>query len=584
MSTPTPYTDQQIKLLCAVNPAWWFALHGVLKDRKGKVEAKRKMNIVQQRLVDGYNQAVMERKPFKALGLKPRKVGLSTGVNLITYHHMRANPGLKGALMADKSGTADVIFEMFRTFAENDTFDWGDGKIGLAKKGEPGNLAHEIILPNGSTYVKQTAGSARAGAGDTFQVANGTEVAWFPKVTGRDPALGFMNAWVADTDVSLGVFESTPAGPNGLFYDLWQDKENGYYRIFAAWFEFPEYAAPFADGFAREAFAKSLHDAENKDYEELEEIARFGVTMEQLAWRRDTIKQKCQNDVNRFRQEYPSDEKTAFLQNSRLRFKATTIDLIAKRAGSRPVDKGELNMQNDQTVSWRRDDAGTVEIAEHPKIGFRYLVSMDTCTGRDQQISGGKADPDWHSIGVLRDGYTDERGIVFPPKIVAHHYSRLESEYAALVAASLSIYYGRCLVIPEVNNCGLYHVKALEDMSIPLFERTHVNKVADTVDRMKGWKTDVLTRRTIIDNLAAALAEWKAERPTFELPFAWIIDQLSTFIRHRDGSVRAMPGRHDDGVMMLAIALENRSLCQPMKEPKVKRLSTAQINRKQGWK
>lgn len=580
--TATP--EQILQARCRLNPAYWFALHGVIKDRKGKIEAKRQMNVVQQRLVAGYCQAQMEGLPFAALGLKPRKVGLSTGVNLITYHHMRGNPGLKGALMADKGGTADVIFEMFRTFAENDTFDWGDGKFGLPKKGEPGNLAHEIVLPNGSTYVKQTAGSARAGAGDTFQVANGTEVAWFPKITGRDPALGFMNAWVADTDVSLGVFESTPAGPSGFFYDLWQDKTNGFYRVFAAWFEFPEYATPFAGPAAREAFAKSLHDAENRDYEELDEIARFGVSLEQLNWRRDIIKKKCQNDVNRFRQEYPSDEKTAFLQNARLRFKAVTVDAIAKRAGSQPVEVGELSMQNDQTVSWARDDAGTIEIAEHPRIGLRYLVSMDTCTGRDQQITGGKADPDWHSIGVLRDGYTDPHGGWVPPKIVAHHYSRLESEYAALVAASLSIYYGRCIVIPEVNNCGLYHVKALEEMSIPLYERTHVNKVADTVDRMKGWKTDVLTRRTIIDNLAAALAEWTEGKPTVEIPFQWIIDQMASFIRRRDGHAAAMPGKHDDGVMMLAIALENRSLCQVMKEPRVKRQTVKQINERQGWR
>jgi len=37
-------------------------------------------------------------------------------------------------------------------------------------------------------------------------------------------------------------------------------------------------------------------------------------------------------------------------------------------------------------------------------------------------------------------------------------------------------------------------------------------------------------------------------------------------------------------VMMLVIALENRSLCQVMKEPKVKRLSVEKINRMQGWK
>mgnify|MGYP006870547441 CR=1 FL=1 len=171
-----------------------------------------------------------------------------------------------------------------------------------------------------------------------------------------------------------------------------------------------------------------------------------------------------------------------------------------------------------------------------------------------------------------------------PPKMVAHHYSRLESEYAALVAACLSIYYGRCMVIPEVNNCGLYHVKALEEMGIPLYERTSVNKVADTVDKMKGWKTDVLTRRTIIDNLAACLSEWREDRPTVEIPFPWIIEQLMSFIRRKDGHAAAMPGKHDDGVMMLAIALQNRGLAQVMKEKRMKPVSVEKINKRQGWR
>ena len=111
-----------------------------------------------------------------------------------------------------------------------------------------------------------------------------------------------------------------------------------------------------------------------------------------------------------------------------------------------------------------------------------------------------------------------------------------------------------------------------------------MNRTADTVDKMKGWKTDVLTRRTIIDNLAAKIAEWKEGAPTFECGFAWIIDQLSTFIRHKDGSTRAMNGKHDDGVMMLAIALENEGLCCTMKEAKVRRISADRINRREGWK
>ena len=922
-----PITD--FEAIARLDPEVWFAIYGVLKDKEGKVMEKRKPNLLQRRMFAAYREAMKAGKPFKCLGLKPRQVGLSTVIAAITYHHNRTHPNMNGALMADKVGTADKVFEIYRTFAECDTLSWGPGNGPLPAFGSPGNIADEIVLPNGSRYGKETAGSARAGAGGTIQVANGTEVAHFPVIKGKDPALGFLNSWYDEGAMSLGMFDTTPNGPTGLFYDLWQDKGNGYSRIFAAWFEFLEHSKPFASEQERQAFAGELDD------DEREEIARYKVSLEQMHWRRGVIKVKCQGDVSKFRQEYPSDdtscltgdarigtnlgilrmdqvevgmiseygriiakEKTGnkpvfrittksgysiratgnhrfrvgldnwvrtdelqglsvelqspltaevehvekwagfagvehslritedwgaflgyfmgdgsfggeqlsmlcdvrdvdlierihelvelvsgrragqrqvgrnkgaveirvadkrfrevferlgllkevglqtkrkvsvpecifrspkpvirqflsylfeadgwaskttcivkffskepafiadvqrlllcfgvksrlrhvvkrigeaehlgvemvlptvdarkfmdeigfvserkragfastfvhkgrvlerysftdevisvepdgvadvwdiqidgqpmfgangllahncFLLNARLRFKATTLTAMAEQwANQRPM-VGELSMQDDQAVSFRPDEAGTVEVIEQPRVGCRYLVSMDTCTGKDQQASGGKADPDWHSIGVLRSAYVDANGQSHPPKIVAHHYSRLEAEYAALVAASMSIYYGRCIVVPEVNNCGIFHVKALEAMDIPVYQRTTINRTADTIDKQSGWRTDVLTRRTIIDNLGSLIADWKLEKPTFECPFPWILDQLTTFVRHKDGAIRAMSGKHDDGVMMLAIALFNEPLCELMRPVKKKRVTSEDINRREGW-
>ena len=202
-------------MLARLDAEVWFTLYGVLKDKEGKLLPRRKPNVMQRRMFAAYRRARAAKKPFKALGLKPRQVGLSTVVAAITYHHMRSFPNLNGALMADKSGTADKVFEVYRTFAENDQFEWGQGA--MPKFGSPGNLSDEIILPNGSRYGKETAGSARAGAGGTIQVANATEVAHFPKIETKDPALGFLNAFYDEGEMSLGLFDTTPNGRTGLF-------------------------------------------------------------------------------------------------------------------------------------------------------------------------------------------------------------------------------------------------------------------------------------------------------------------------------------------------------------------------------
>jgi hypothetical protein len=576
-------TDEQIRLATRLDAEVWFVLHGVLKDKEGKKQPKRLPNVMQKRIFAEYRKALAENRPCRILGLKPRQVGLSTIVAAVTYHHMRNFPDLNGALMADKSGTADKVFEIYRTFAEEDSYNWGPGNGRIARYGQPGNLADEIILPNGSAYRKETAGSARAGAGGTNQVANATEVAHFPVIQNRDPALGFLGTWAKDYPVSLGIWDTTPNGPSGLFYDTWVAEDSGYVNIFSAWFEFKEHTKPFKSDEEKQAFMASMDEPKNRDYKEREEMELWGVTAEQLHWRRETIKTVCRNDVHRFKQEFPTDPISCFLLNANLRFKPTLVKLMHERAKATPCEVGEISLQQDGGVGWSLDEAGTTRIWERPRYGLRYLVSMDTCTGKEQQASGAKANPDFHSIGVLRDGYT-ENGVHYPPKIVAHHYSRLEPQIAATIAAGLSKFYGNCMVIPEVNNCGLYHVIVLQEMGVNVFQRTIRNESANSEEKKAGWMTLETTRRTIIDSLAADLADWTPDAPTVEVLDPWITEQLGVFIKHKSGSYRAMNGRHDDGVMMLAIALYNRALCTPMKPPKTKQLTIEKINKMQGWR
>lgn len=567
---------EKIDAMCRLNPAWWFARYGYIVPRGGgKPIRAMKPNAVQRKMFDAYNQTRLHKKPCKMLVLKPRKAGASTGAQAICYHHNRSYPGIRGAIMGDIEKTSFTMMRMFKTYAECDELDWGHGPIDK-------NLvrSRDITLPNGSVYGMETAGSSNAGRGDTVQVANATEVAHFPKTDTADPALAFLNSWSDQYEQSLGIFDSTPNGPTGLFYNLWTKKDNGWIKIFLPWFEEEEYQTPFDTREEREEFGAKLQDHER------DEQSRYGVTLEQLKWRRNIIETKCEGDADKFKQEYPSNDIECFLRSSSLRFRSIVVDQIIKTCRP-PTMKGELTMLDDQQVGFQRDDEkGSISFWDEPRIGCKYLVAMDTCTGEDQQVSGPDADPDYHSIGVIRAGYLDQEGRRFAPRLVAHHYSRLDTDLAALIAACMSIYYGRCMVIPEVNNCGLTVVKRLEDWGIPIYQRVTTNVTAGTRDRFSGWRTDGVTRKTIIDDLAANIREWRPDVPTIEIPCEWIAKQLSKFIVTASGRAEAMPGEHDDGVMMAAIGFHRYNLqcATVMKEPKVKRLSVDKINRLQGWK
>ncbi len=570
-------TADQINALARLDPEVWWTLYGAIKLKEGgkpKIGGLRP-NIVQKKMFAAYREDIGSGRPCRMLVLKPRKTGASTGAQGIAYHHLMSHPELNGAIMGDIAGTSGTMFDIFRAYVENDRFQWGYGPADLKKL-----LADTMTLPSGSCYWRETAGSSNAGRSGTVQVANATEVAHFPRSETKDPALGFLNSWADATEASLGILDTTPNGPQGLFFDLWSAKGNGWRKIFAAWFEFAEHFREFGSADERSEFGAGLNE------DEKEEMMRYGVTLEQLLWRRDTISNKCQGDDDKFRQEYPSNDVECFLRSSRLRFKPVQVAAMVAAAGRGAVtEKGEVVMGNDQAVSFVTGEDGTVEVWERPRVGCRYLVSMDTCTGEDQQQGGPRADPDYHSIGVWRAGYVEEgTGTVFAPRQAAHHWSRLDVDLAALVAAGLSIMYGRCEVVPEVNNCGLVVVKRLEEWGIPVFYRQHTNRTAGTVDRFAGWKTDAVTRKTILDNLAAAVREWKPEKPTFELGDGWILEQMGKFVVNKDGRSEAMPGAHDDGVMQVAIGLANLSRATLMREVKRKKVNLEKLMRQQGWR
>lgn len=582
MSTATAPRMPTVDELCKLDAEVWFRRYGVLKTKKGVPIRRPKPTPVQKKMFDGYRACRAARKPCLMLVLKPRKDGASTGAQAITYHHLRTFGGRNGAQMGDKIGTSANLFEMFRTFAEMDQYPWPEGKL------DPKfSQSDDITLPNDSHYGQETAGSTNAGRSGTLQVCNATEVAYFPKNAERDPALGYLNSAYLEGEESLAIWDTTPNGPQGVFYNLWQDKSNGWIKIFVAWFENEEHAIVFESEEAKAAFRASLTDPRYKDYEEPEEMARYGVSLEQIAWRRQIIKDKCEGSVEKFRQEYPSNDTECFLRSSRPRFNVVIVDRMAKVADVNPAQqRGEIMMQGNHSVTFRVDDAGACEVWEQPRVGCRYLGVADTCTGEDQQLGGAQADPDYHSLGIIRTGYTDVgSGIFFPPRLVCHHWSRVEATLAAVQMASMSIYYGRCLVVPEVNACGLHMVKKLEELDIPVYERRRLNRAAGgSIEKAKGWKTDEVTRKTIIDGLGALVLEWKEGAPNFEVHSRWVMGQMRTFITNENGRTEAMPGHHDDGVLMLAIGMANLELATEFVPVRRGKHSVDDIMRREGWR
>lgn len=561
--------------------SYWFRRYAVIKDKSGhELRFDPATNsggpvptVVQQKMFDEYTRCRRLGIPCKMMILKPRQDGASVGAQVIQYFHLRSFVGRKGALMSDIAGSGDKVFEHFRNFAANDEFDWGDG-YGRLK--QDNNLTDDITLPGGSTYIKVTAGSNNAGRGGTVQAVNMTEVAFFPVNPDRDPALAFLGSWYKEGPSCVGIMDSTPNGPTGTFYQYWNDKHNGFTKIFVAWWEQPNHSTPFKDDDERLLFTHTM------DEDEREEQERFGVSLEQLNWRRKTVHEGCGGDVEKFRQENPSDEISCFLRKSRSRFSISVLEKIEMAAAMHPPQIGGLTT-NGNAVSFYPDPGGSIYLYEAPRFHCRYVVGFDSCTGRDQQSGLKSADPDEHAIKVWRAGYVEPSGKLWPPKLCAQHTSQLETETATEIAANLSQWYGKAIVVPEVNGCGLYPTKKLIELGVSVFHRRTTNPQNRSLEGQAGWHTNEQTRKELIDHYGALIAKWTPENPTFELWDLKSIHQLKKFVVNRTGRPEAVAGEHDDCVFGDILALFNISLATEYREPRAPKQDYAKLLRQSGW-
>jgi len=558
--------DQQLADLIRIDPEVWFSTFGVIKDKRGK-DIKPRPNTLQKRMFAHYRKCQVEGLPCKMIILKPRQKGASTCAQALTYHHMRKHENLSGSLMGDIAGTSDKVFEIYRRYAENDIFPWDETGQNLE---DGGSLADAIRLRTKSVYGKETAGSKNAGRSGTIQVGNMTEVAFWPMGGERDPALGYLQSLYDGDNVSLVVADSTPNGPAGWFYRTWV-QDNEWAKIFAAWFEFDDSEVPFKSEAQLKDFKDSLTDDEKSEME------RFDVSWENMHWRRRVLQDKCNGDVSKFRQEYPSDPEECFLMSSRPRFHMDCLNDMVKDAKTQNYQVGVMSVQEGNKGSFRADPQGNWRVYDEPEHDSKYLISADTCTGEDQQQQGLAADPDYHSIQVWRAAYEDWHGVWHVPRLVAIHHSRLDIGVLAQELEGAARYYGGAFIVPEVNNSGLALLKYLLEMGLSVYRRRKVNDSNGMVEKSFGWSTDKITRKTVIDHMASELMDGN-----YDIPDLDVLHEMKVFVVNDKGKPEAAPGHHDDHVLAAAIALYNLDLASSYKLPKKTKITNRMLRKNPG--
>ena len=552
----------------ASSPALWFATCAKILTKDQKLVTPDP-NLYQLRIFEVYEWCMASGTPCRILALKPRQKGSSTVSAAVVYHHCRRFPS-RAVQIADRYKNSDNLFAMTCRYGENDDFPWPHQWHATATSAA---LMREERL--WSRIDRDTAENPRAGRSGTLQVLHVSEAAHFAndgEKCAEKTMLSLLNS-LADVPTSVAIVETTANGAAGWFYEHWLGaatleetlagkRGNGWIKVFAPWHVFEDSRI-----FSPEFLSSRLPSSPSAlNAREQRGATLFGWDAAQIAWRRWTLAQKCGGREDLFDQEYPEDERVAFLTSGRPRFSISGMTRL--RAMQRDIisQNGFLRGAEEGTV-FEPHESGWAQIWEQPREGCRYLLWCDTATGREQTRDS--RDPDRHSILVLRQGFATPTGEHGNAMLVARVRPPCFDDWHILEekVISLCLYFGRCLIGVEVP-MGLTLLEGLRRAGMPLFKRRSTGSggaagPATPLEKL-GFQSNAATKPLVVASLSRALDG----DPPLDLLDPHLIDELGSFVVHDDGREAALPGKHDDDVMALAMAVHHLPLATLYRHPK----------------
>jgi hypothetical protein len=564
--------------------------------------------------------------PMRAIILKARKLGMSTWVAMKFLQRLTQLPYQEAVVVAQDNSTAGKIHNMAKTAYSNLPTEAELG-LGFSVKpalvgahfsangrkymefGEPSRKLRMEGRSGNSIFEIDTAKSPEAGRGATPSLVHLSEVAQWLGEQATRKMLSVLNA-VPYVPESIVVLESTAAGLNH-FYRRWiaardgaQDPDTGesYVPIFVPWWRDPECSMPFSNELERERFIATIGDEAQygemaADEEGLLEL--YGLTPEQLRWRRMMIRSNHEGNVSLFKQENPASDEEAFIGSGRTVWSGMLVSKAIKAAEQAPAPvSGSLAASGWET---RRSRAGTIEVPtgalwvpaseasagahmldvwEHPRPepderperaviqtptaaspqavleaaaaraaqeqleavqpqgAGAYVIAADIAEGEANTFTEG----DYHCAQVF-DHHTHDQ--------VAVYESRVDLHELALWLLLIALYYNRGWLGVEANGPGIAVVDTLtKDYRYSrMYRRKRIDTTTKELVKKPGWVTDKVTKPAMEATFGAALME-----DTHGIRDLRTARQLSTYVVDDRGRHGASHGEHDDRLMAAMIA------------------------------
>ena len=390
-----------------------------VRPKGGGVIVPFLFNQIQRRIYREMVKRVNKGEPLWFVILKFRQAGMSTFWCAWIFWQMWRQRDIQTMVVAHQLQTAETMIETMRVFFDE-----------MPQEFRPdlrdGN--HGATIPRGEVYFADRRAWCMIHLAKNVdprgqQVTHvlETEFAMYPNPDEMNGALlPQLPPFGSEARArSSFVVESTPKGQNE-FYDLYWDAKNGELRSFVAlfcpWFLFDDqYSAEPPAEFRLTAEEKKeqakLTRMRMNDYAP-EDGGGKPVTRDQMYWRRETIASEYRGNVDRFDQEYPSDDTTCFLLASKSVFRqhARYLDACVHEAAERAkevwsnythngepvVAKNGLRLKLRPTINARQHwtPISNVDFEIHPHgkwivweppiPGHKYVIGADPAMGLEE--------------------------------------------------------------------------------------------------------------------------------------------------------------------------------------------------------
>ena len=489
-----------------------------------------KLNKHQRKIQDAIDELRRAGKPVRIQVLKPRQTGISTVSLANIFHTNRFNGGT--AMVVSKDGdSAEHLHTINQRFYNY--LPASEKKILKIVASNRKELKYEE--PHGGRILVETAGKSSAGHSFTIHQLILSEGSRWPDGC-EDTRVGLLSA-VPNTPNTIVIKESVANGMSGQFYKDWIKKDSDYVKIFLGCFDHDEYSLPLPieSGLYRTTMTEEERKLESK----------FHLSLEQIEWRRWAIINLCDDDLDKFNEQYPYTATGAFISSGNTFFHMPTLENIETSDGMRcDLRVFEQDRTRRREIRPADNKRGFLWVYKRPLPGHSYVMAMDVAEGIeiDEAPAGDKRD---YSPADVIDRNTGEQ--------VAHLHAQITPDEFGKQCAILGEWYNWAFVAPEMNGGYGWHV--VETM----LREKYPEYLFYKTNNEYGWKTTRANKKSLMSNLDMAIRAGDILVKNEDT-----LNELKAFVTKADGKLEGGKGHKDDRVISLAIANHILRTAPPM--------------------